>query len=108
MDTSEIIQRLRDLQIKQNKLFQELHRRTKQLKPEPAAQAMSSPVNKGMEPTMSEDLKGGDTITLLTNGTQCKKGDKAKVVHITNSAVHFTVIRNGHSMYKKPKNIRKV
>ena len=108
MDTSEIIQRLRDLQIEQNKLFRELDRRYKQPKSEPTDQPAENPGDRNTPPAATEGLEVGDTIVLLMNGLRCKKGDKAKVVRITDSAVHFTVLKNGHSTYKKPKNVRKV
>ena len=81
MDTSEIIQQLRDLQIEQNKLFQELNQITNQPKPETTAQATASPADRGKVPPTSEDLKIGDTIVLLTNGIRCKKGYSQSGTH---------------------------
>jgi len=47
-------------------------------------------------------------VLLLTGGIRCIKGEKAKVTKVTDSAVHFTVLRNEHNTYKKNRNVQKI
>jgi transcription antitermination factor NusG len=53
------------------------------------------------------EIRVGDHVTLLTGGVRCIKGDIARVTKVTNSSVHFTILRNGHSTYKQHKNVRR-
>ena len=101
MDTSEIIEQLQKLQIKQNELIAQLVSRN------------SKPVTKqekSLENSIddSEKLKIGDSITLLSSGVRSKKGDKATVTGTKGKTVHFVIARNGVSTHRLRHNVRKL
>ena len=67
--------------------------------------------NKDKKPRAQEEdtkIRKGDHVVLLTGGVLCSKGDKARVTKVTDSTVHFHVLRNNHYTYKKHKNVQKV
>jgi hypothetical protein len=95
MEIADIVAKLAKLQIEQNYLIRELSNKTIEDKtPAP------KPVN--------NKILVGDHVILLTGGILCNKGDKGLVTKVTDSIVHFTVLRNKHNTYKKYKNVRKV
>ena len=102
MEVFELVARLAKLQIEQNDIIEQLANRanrdieteTEDKKPE--AQELDT------------EIHTGDHILLLTGGIKCSKGDRAKVTKVTSSSVHFTVIRNNHSTYKKHRNVQKI
>ena len=102
MDVSELIAQLTKLQLEQNKIFEQLAVISDTDKTHKTAD------KKPRATDNNEDLKIGDHVILLTGGTRCKKGDKARVTKIADSAVHFVVLRNDHHTYKKHWNVRKV
>ena len=57
------------------------------------------------------DLQIGDIIVLLTKGVRCRKGDRARVTKVNPlpypGTVHFTVLHNKHTTYKKRSNVKK-
>jgi len=91
MDIPALIQQLSKLQLEQNKIIEQI-----------AAKVTATP----MKP--EDTIHIGDHVLLLTGGIRCVKGDKARVTKITDSAVHFIVIRNKHNTYKKHRNVRKI
>ena len=97
MEIADIVAKLAKLQIEQNYLLRELSNKTtivEDKKPAP------KPVN--------NKILVGDHVILLTGGILCNKGDKGLVTKVTDSTVHFTVLRNKHNTYKKYKNVSKV
>jgi hypothetical protein len=92
MDIPALIKKLSQLQLEQNKIIEQIT----------AARATATPT----EP--EDTIHIGDHVLLLTGGIRCIKGDRARVTKVTNSAVHFTVIRNKHNTYKKHRNVRKI
>ena len=97
MNTSDIIERLQKVQIKQNELFAQL------ITPE----AKSKGVAKSSSEE-SEKLKIGDYITLLSSSVRSKKGDKARVTGTKGKTVKFVVVRHGHNTHRKRNNVRKL
>ena len=110
MKIADIVQQLQDLQIKQDELLSQLA--SKQAQPansqpkpkEELTEAKPAKASRGI----SQELKAGDSIILLTGGIVARKWDKAKVTKVTDTAIHFVIDRNGHSTYKRQKNVRKV
>ena len=102
MDVSNLIAQLTKLQLEQNKILEQLAVISNTDKTQ-------NTVDKKHRATdINEDLKIGDHGILLTGGTRCKKGNKARVTKITDLAVHFVVLRNDHHTYKKHWNAQKV
>ena len=93
MKVSDLIAKLQQLQIEQNKILDQLAGTN-----EPAER----------KPNKGENLQVGDHVVLFTSGIKCRKGDKALVTKVTTSAVHFTVLRNKHATYKRHRNVQKV
>ena len=97
MDIGEITRKLRDLQIEQNALLEQLNNHHK---------------NKNISVTTRENdyntIRVGDQVILGTGGVRCTTGDIATVTKINKSTIHFKVNRNGHHSHKKIKNIRKI
>ena len=91
MDISDLVKQLSQLQLEQNKIIEQI-----------TARATATPT----EP--EDTIHIGDHVLLLTGGIRCIKGDRARVTKVTDSAVHFTVIRNKHNTYKKHRNVRKI
>jgi len=91
MDIPALIEQLSKLQLEQNKIIEQI-----------AARVTATPT----EP--EDTIHIGDHVLLLTGGIRCIKGDKARVTKVTDSAVHFIVIRNKHNTYKKHRNVRKI
>lgn len=91
MDISDLIAQLSKLQIEQNKIIEQIAIRTRSNKAKPI-----------------DIIHIGDHVVLLTGGIKCIKGDKARVTKVTESAVHFTVLRNNHNTYKKHRNVQKI
>ena len=98
MEIADIVQKLQDLQIQKGQLLTKL------------AAKYSVPIssNKVIEVpnTRSRDSRAwqpGDNIILLTGGVITRKGGLAKVTKLMETNMHFVVIRNGQSMYKKKK-----
>ena len=86
MDIPDLIKQLSQLQLEQNKIIEQIL----------AARVTAA------TPTEPEDtIHIGDHVLLLT-------GDKARVTKVTDSAVHFTVLRNKHNTYKKHRNVQKI
>jgi hypothetical protein len=97
MNTTDIIERLQQLQIEQNELFAQLTT--------PEAKSKGVVKNNSEE---GNELKIGDHITLLSSGVRSKKGDTARVTATKGKTVKFVVVRNGHSTHRKRNNVRKV
>ena len=77
MDIPALIKKLSQLQLEQNKIIEQI-----------TARATATPT----EP--EDTIHIGDHVLLLTGGIRCIKGDRrARVTKVTDSAVHFTVIR---------------
>jgi len=91
MDIPALIKKLSQLQLEQNKIIEQI-----------TARATATPT----EP--EDTIHIGDHVLLLTGGIRCIKGDRARVTKVTDSAVHFTVIRNNHNTYKKRRNVQKI
>jgi hypothetical protein len=97
MDIADIVDKLAKLQLEQNYLLRELSNKTTTVedkKPAPKS--------------LNNEILVGDHVILLTGGILCNKGDKGLVTMVTDSTVHFTVLRNNHHTYKKYKNVTKV
>jgi len=91
MDIPALIEQLSKLQLEQNKIIEQITARVT------------------ATPTEPEDtIHIGDHVLLLTGGIRWIKGDKAQVTKITDSAVHFIVIRNKNNTYKKHRNVQKI
>ena len=97
MEIADIVTKLAKLQIEQNYLIRELSGKTKIVENKTPA---PKPVN--------NKILVGNHVILLTGGILCNKGDKGLVTKVTDSTVHFTVLRNKHNTYTKYRNIRKV
>ena len=100
---SDLIAKLAQLQIEQDDIIQQL--------PNRARGTETKTKDKDKKPKAQEkdnEIHIGDHVLLLTGGLLCNKGDRARVTKVTNSAVHFIVLRNSHHTYKKHKNVRKV
>ena len=91
MDIPALIKKLSQLQLEQNKIIEQI-----------TARATATPT----EP--EDTIHIGDHVLLLTGGIRCIKGDRARVTKVTESAVHFTVIRNNHNTYKIHRNVQKI
>ena len=93
MNIPDLIAQLSKLQLEQNKILAQIAR-----------------TRTGATKMESEDtIHIGDHVLLLTGGiTRCIKGDKAQVMKVTKSAVHFTVLRNNHNTYKRHRNVQKI
>ena len=91
MDIPALIKQLSQLQLEQNKIIEQI-----------TARATATPT----EP--EDTIHIGDHVLLLTGGIRCIKGDSARVTKVSDSAVHFTEIRNKHNTYKKHRNVRKI
>ena len=91
MDIPALIKKLSQLQLEQNKIIEQI-----------TARATATPT----EP--EDTIHIGDHVLLLTGGIRCIKGDRARVTKVTDSAVHFTVIRNNHNTYQKRRNVQKI
>ena len=102
MEIADIIQQLQDLQIKQDELLSQLA--SKQAQP---TNSQAKPAKTSVS-VASQELKPGDSIILLTGGIIVRRGDKAKVTKVSDTAIHFVLDRNGHSTYKRHRNVRKV
>ena len=92
MDIPALIEQLSKLQLEQNKIIEQIL----------AARVTATTT----EP--EDTIHIGDHVLLLTGGIRCLKGDRARVTKVTDSAVHFTVIRNNHNTYKKHRNVQKI
>jgi len=92
MDIPDLIKQLSQLQLEQNKIIEQIL----------AARVTATPT----EP--EDTIHIGDHVLLLTGGIRCLKGDRARVTKVTDSAVHFTVLRNKHNTYKKHRNVQKI
>ena len=92
MNISDLVKQLSQLQLEQNKIIEQIL----------AARDTTTLT----EP--EDTIHIGDHVLLLTGGIRCIKGDKARVTKVTDSAVHFVVIRNKHNTYKKHRNVRKI
>ena len=114
MEIADIVRQLQELQIKQSELLSQLA--SKQSQPantDPKPKDSSKEKPKEVRPartrnTVEQGLKPGDAITLLTGGIVARKGDRATVTKVTDTAVHFVIDRNGHITYKRHKNVRKI
>ena len=91
MNISDLVKQLSQLQLEQNKIIEQIL----------AARDTTTLT----EP--EDTIHIGDHVLLLT-GIRCIKGDRARVTKVTESAVHFTVIRNNHNTYKKHRNVQKI
>ena len=97
MKIADIVAKLAKLQIEQNYLIRELSNKAKIVEDKTPAPKL-----------VDNKILVGDHVILLTGGILCNKGDKGLVTKVTDSTVHFTVLRNKHDPYKKYKNVRKV
>ena len=93
MELQALIEQLNHLQIDQSKIIKQI------------ADLTRAPTKTKEE---NQELQVGDHVTLLTKGVKCKKGDKARVTIVTETLVHFIVLRNGHSTFRKRTNVKKV
>jgi hypothetical protein len=92
MNIPDLIAQLSELQLEQNKILAQIAR-----------------TRTGATKMESEDtIHIGDHVLLLTGGIRCIKGDKAQVMKVTKSAVHFTVLRNNYNTYKRHRNVQKI
>ena len=91
MNEEELILELKKLNIRQAKIITQL-RNNSTRKP-----------NHKRKP-----LKPADTIKLLTSGVLSTKGEQAIVTKISSNTVHLKVSSNGHTTYRKVKNVRKI
>ena len=96
MEISDLLDKLKALQIEQNKIIEEISTRHN---PEAKEVKSTEDPNK---------ISIGDHVQLLTGGLKCKRGDIARVTSISPSSISFVVLRNNHRTYRKPKNIQKV
>ena len=92
MNISDFIKQLSQLQLKQDKIIEQI--------------LAAKDTTTSMEP--EDRIHIGDHVLLLTGGIRCIKGDRARVTKVTESTVHFTVIRNNHNTYKKRRNVQKI
>ena len=92
MNISDLIKQLSQLQLEQDKIIEQI--------------LAARDTTTSTEP--EDTIHIGDHVLLLTGGIRCIKGDRARVTKVTDSAVHFTVIRNKHNTYKKHRNVRKI
>ena len=101
MEVSDLVARLAELQIEQNSIIEQLANK---------ARAIETKTEDKKQATQQKDtqIHTGDHVLLLTGGIKCNKGDRAKVTKVTDSSVHFTVLRNSHSTHKKHKNVKKI
>ena len=76
--------------------------------PKPKKEPTEAKPAKASGGVASQELKPGDNIILLTGGIVARKGDKARVTRVSDTAIHFVIDRNDHSTYKRHKNVRKV
>lgn len=97
MEISDLLKKLKNLQIEQDKVIAEISLRTSSLTKQPSPPKDEDP-NK---------IRIGDHVTLLTGGIKCRKGDVAKVTSVSPSSISFVVLRNSHRTYRKPKNVKK-
>jgi len=97
MEIPDIVAKLAKLQIEQNYLIQELSNR-----------ARNTEDKKPKAKEVNNKIIVGHHIVLLTGSILCNKGDKALVTKVTDSTVHFTVLRNKHNTHKKYKNVCKI
>ena len=97
MEIADIVAKLAKLQIEQNYLIRELSNKTRTVEDKTPAPKL-----------VNNKILIGDHVILLTGGILCNKGDKGLVTKVTDSTVHFTVLRNRHNTYKKYKNVSKV
>jgi len=98
MEIADIVAKLAKLQIEQNYLIRELSNKAKIVEDKTPAPPK----------LVNNKILVGDHVILLTGGILCNKGDKGLVTKVTDSTVHFTVLRNKHNTYKKYKNVCKV
>jgi len=91
MSIPDLVAQLSKLQLKQDKIIKQIATRATATQMEP-----------------EDTIHIGDHVLLLTGGIRCIKGDKAKVTKVTDSAVHFTVLRNKHNTYEKHRNVQKI
>ena len=92
LSVEEITERLNTLQIEQRELTQQLAKHAK----------------KNQTKQDKSDISIGDIIEILTPGVRCKRGDKGVVRKVKSTTIYFDVIKNGHSTYRKRKNIKKI
>jgi len=91
MSIPDLVAQLSKLQLEQDKIIKQIAIRATATQTEP-----------------DDMIHIGDHVLLLSGGIRCIKGDKAKVTKVTDSAIHFTVLRNKHNTYKKHRNIQKI
>jgi hypothetical protein len=92
MNVSDLIKQLSQLQLEQDKIIEQI--------------LAAGDNTTSTEP--EDTIHIGDHVLLLTGGIRCNKGDRARVTKVTESTVHFTVIRNNHNTYKKRRNVQKI
>ena len=106
MDISSLVDKLKELQIEQDKILQQIRvineSDTNRHKSEGPTSTRAGPRN------TSTSLSVGDHVTLLTGGIKCNKGDIARITRITDKWVHFVVLRSNQESYKKQRNVRKI
>ena len=106
MDISSLVDKLKELQIEQDKILQQIQAINESDTNRGTAGTQTP--NRARPQSTTTDLKTGDHVTLLTGGIKCKKGDIAQVTKITDEWVYFVVLRNNQQSYKKSRNIRKI
>jgi len=105
MEIPEIIAKLAKLQIEQNYLIRELSNKTRIAEDK---KLVDTEDKKPAPKEVNNKILVGDHVELLTGGILCNKDDRGLVTKVTESTVHFTVLRNKHNTHKKYKNVRKI
>ena len=106
MEISSLVDKLRELQIEQDIILQQIQAISESDAHEDTTEA---PAQNSTHPrSTNTGLKVGDHVTLLTGGIRCNKGDIARITSITDKWVNFIVLRNNQESYKKSRNLRKI
>ena len=94
MNEEELIRRLRQLQIEENNIIEQLA----------AIRSGDEAINQSDD----EVIRVGDTVKLLTKGVRSKKGDLAVVTSVSDNSIGIKLKNTGHITRRQPNNVKKV
>lgn len=107
MNIEEILKRLKELQLEQTKLIDQLNE-VYNINDD-SLEGNNDSTAKLKQPTgLGRDtISIGDVVTVKTSGIKCKVGDTATVTRVNKKTVNIRVNRNGYHTHRKFSNVDK-